>query len=367
MSTIEIWNRRAAYLLRVLEDPPSEDHSSPLARARATMGRWRTLLDVVPHRALSAAVHQGLNDGLVKRAVERLSRGCLVLAGTAGGGKTTGAAWLAHEGYGSVLWLDAVAVGQAHPDRIGEWRQAIQTAGLVVLDDLGAGSSVGDWSSRKVADVLSAILDRTKPSIVATNLDRERFASSHDGRIVSRANMTPNVWIDVMAKDRRTDACVPPDLVDADGEPANLPPREADAMALLTGRRVLTEVSQAFVLADVDHPGMTTIAKALGFSRWSDVDRAASDHERRMVEAQTLVVRTTERLRLLVAEKPANDPPDDPAASNRQRLALLDIVAYLAAEQGVDEGVILERIGRTRRTLGPADEPSLRAMVAETV
>jgi hypothetical protein len=354
---IERWNRRAGYLLTLLEEPTAKDQPSPLDRARATLVRWQRLVATVPHRALSAAAHQGLEAGPVKQAVERLRRGCVTLAGTAGGGKTVGGAWLAYWGDGSVLWLDAVAVGQAHPDQVAAWRREIPGHDLVVLDDLGAGSSSGDWSSRKVADVLTAVLERSHRSVVALNLDRQALAQAMDGReggrLTSRLGMLPNVWIDVRVKDRRPEATPPPDIDE-------LPPREAEAQTIVQSRACLRSAHQAYAIDRVDVPALTSIAKALGFARWSAVDQAIAGHEQRMEETRAKVDWLTTRLRIV---GPAVDESPEPGAAQRARVALLDLVANVAERRGCDERDVLADIGRTRKTLGPEDEPRLLALL----
>lgn len=360
-SQIDRWNRRAGFLLRKLEEPPAKDQPSPLDLARSTLARWRRLVDTVPHRALAAAAHQGLAKGPVQSAVEKLRRGCLTLAGTAGGGKTVGAAWLAYQGDGSVLWLDAVAVGQAHPDRIAEWRQEIPRHGLVVLDDVGAGSSSGDWSSRKVADVLTAVLERQRTSVVAMNLDRPAFTSTMDGptgRLTSRLDMPPNVWIAVKVKDRRPGSVEPPDI-------DVLPEREADAHTLIQSRERLREAHHAYVMADVNVPAVGAAAKALGFPKWSDLDRATAEHDRRLVAVQAEVDHAVAKLRLVVppTDREPNASEPEPGETQRRRVALLDLLANAAERHACEEADILAQLGRTRRTLGPEDEPALLALL----
>lgn len=357
MSAIDTWNACAAFLLRVM-DEPAGDQPSPLERARQTVARWRDLCATVPHRALAAAAHQGLDAGMVRTAIESHERGCLTLAGPTGTGKTVGAAWLAYRGSGSVLWIDAVAVGDADHERLAVWRRQIQSAGLVVLDDLGAGTSAGKWSRAKCATIVGAILDRLKPSILIQNMDREAFGEVMDGpqrgRLMSRAAMRPNVWIDIVGRDRRLTAPEPPEI-------EVLPPREAEAHALIQGRAKLREAAHAQVMADVDREGLKIVAKALGFVRWSDVYRAAQESERKIAEVAALVHETTSALRLVPARP---EPTPDSGAEQRRRVALLDLLANVAERQGCKEDQILTRIGRTRRTLGPEDEPALLALLA---
>jgi hypothetical protein len=361
-SQIEKWNQRAGFLLTLL-GASTKGQPSPIERARATLAHWRMLVEAVPHRALSAAAHQGLTKGgAVTAAVENLRRGCLTLAGTAGGGKTVGGAWLAYHGTGSVLWLDAVAVGSAHPDQIVKWRAEIPGHGLVVLDDVGAGSSSGDWSSRKVADVLTAILERLDKSVVAMNLDRAAFTVAMDGRdggrLGSRMRMAPNVWLDIRCKDRRLEAVVPPDI-------DVLPPREAEAHTVMQSSERLAVAQTATRMIEVDEPALAAAAKALGFARWADVDRALAEREQRLAELEAASDRCVAKLRLVVPAADREDEPSTPlpGEQQRKRVALLDLVANVAERRGIEEHEVLRELGRERRSLSVEDEPRLLAML----
>ncbi|MGL5911025.1 MAG: hypothetical protein ACRCZP_13540, partial [Phycicoccus sp.] len=138
------------------------------------------------------------------------------------------------------------------------------------------------------------------------------------------------------------------------------------AQAIVTGRERLLEAYHAHAVGELDVPAITTTCTAMGFSSWAQVDRSLAQADRRMAEVQGLLDRASARMRRVVPRSEREDGEDeelDPGAAQRRRVGLLDLLANAAACQGLEEREVLARLGRTRRELGPADEPALLALV----
>lgn len=281
-AAVETWNGRARYLLDGF-DQPRNGGPSLLAEAEARLTRWRHLVATVPGRALRAAAHQGLHDGAAQRAATEHRRGCLTLSGPAGCGKSVAAAWEAYTLEMPVLWLYAPKIASAPPKQVDEWcDEARRTVCLLVVDDLGAGTSSGDWSSKKVADVISCAGERDARSVLSVNGGKTDFAKAYDGgslegRLASRLKGRPNLWVEITrgGGDRREASEDPPAL-------EVLPPRERDAQRVVNEYRRVQEARQAFVIADVDEKAVGAAARRLGYSDWRVLDGAsvAADEQR---------------------------------------------------------------------------------------
>lgn len=362
---IDTWNARARWLKLALEAKGDE---SPERTARRRLAHWRDLLAQCPSHELRAAAHEGLIRGPASEAAVAQERGCLTLSSAVGDGKTTAMAWRAYHAGGPVLWLDAVRVAIARPAELARWLDQIRDAALVLVDDVGAAGTVGQWESPRVAAILTAVVARPGPSVISTNLDRQAFGRAYDteqgqGRLLDRLGMRPNRWVDLPpgAESRRTKATDPP------GEDV-LPRREARAAAFLRARGALDEAAQAFVMADVDCEAVATVARGLGLQALEDLDRAVAQHGAGQAAVDRAIADLRASWRLVVppadpdADDPTNEP--DPGAAARRRASLLDLLAYVAENQGATEADVLGQLGRTRRDLGPEDEPKLLAMVA---
>lgn len=375
---IDQWNRRARYLLLVL-DPQGPD--SPVAKARARLQRWHELVTQLgpAARELRAVAHPpGLARGPVGEAVSAHERGCLVLSSPVGDGKTCGAAWRAYHARGPVLWLDAARVGQCRQEQHhAQWLAQCRAVDLVVLDDLGAPGSFGAYETPRVVSVLTALAARPERSIVTTNQTREVFLRVYDGiarrpgpdrglqaegRLTDRLRARPNRWVDIPPgeESRRAQAELPPD---------GLPPREQRAREYVRAAGALETAAQAYVMADVDQDAVMLVARGLGMPDLQAIDTRVAEHEagRERIDALIQGIGSDHDAaeRWAEATKPAADAPAEPTPgeAQRRRVALLDLLANAAERQGVDERELLERLGRTRRTLGPADEPALLALV----
>lgn len=379
MKPIDQWNRRARYLLLVL-DPEGRD--SPVARARARLQRWRELLAQLgaAARELRAIAHPpGLARGPVGEAVAAHERGCLVLSSPVGDGKTSGAAWRAYHARGPVLWLDAARVGQCRQEQQhGQWLAQCRTADLVVLDDLGAPGSFGTYETPRVVAILTALAARPERSIVTTNQSRELFLRVFDGiakprpgepaqqlpegRLTDRLRARPNRWVDLPPgeESRRAQAEPPPD---------GLPPREQRAQEYVRAAGALDAAANAYVMADVDQAAVMLVARGLGMPDLAALDARVVEHEagRARIDALIQGIGTDRDAAERWAEvtKPAADAPAEPphGEAQRRRVALLDLLANAAERHACEEADILAQIGRTRRTLGPEDESALLALL----
>lgn len=358
---IETWNARARWLQLALEaqDPDPRD------AARQRLMQWRSLLATCPSRELRAAAHPpGLMRGPAGEAVEAHRSGCLVLSSPVGDGKTTAMCWKAYHARGDVLWLDAVRLATARTEALNRWLDQVRTAGLVLVDDVGAAGTVGQFESPKVAAILTAVAARPGESIVSTNLSPQAFGSAFDsraegGRLRDRLGMRPNRWVTLptAAKSRREDAEPPP------GEGV-LPPREARAQAFLRACGTLATSAAAYVLGDVDQAAIQAVAQRLGLATLDDLDRAVAEHVAGQERVRQAIADLETKMRRPVpADEPDRPPEDEPGAFERRRVALLDLLANAAERERIEESELLARIGRTRRTLGPADEPTLLAFL----
>lgn len=271
MNDVKIWNRRAAWCLT---------HCAEIeAAARKVMDRWRQLERACSsnRRALLAAAHQGLDEGPVAELVRDHRRGCLLLSSAVGDGKTTGAAWRCYTGTERVLWLDAPAVGRADAKAHRATLRAVGDAGLVVLDDVGAAGSTGEYEAPKVIELLTLLTGRPQPSIATGNLSRASFGVTFDGeehgRLVDRFTMQPNRFVELppTAASKRADAVEPPDT---------LPPREREAQNTITALDHTRRTAQAFTLAEVSTTAVRFVARALGVRTDADLDARIAEHDR---------------------------------------------------------------------------------------
>jgi hypothetical protein len=365
MTTITTWNARARWLQLALDaqDPDPRD------AARQRLAQWRSLLSTCPSREIRAAAHPpGLQRGPAGEAVSAHRGGCLVLSSPVGDGKTTAMCWSAYHARGDVLWLDAVRIATARTDKLNRWLDQTRTAGLVLVDDVGAAGTIGQFESPKVAAILTAVAARTAPSIVSTNLPPAAFGQAYDsraegGRLRDRLAMRPNRWVTLptAARSRREEAELPP------GEDV-LPPREAKAQGFLRAVDALAASAHAYVLADVDQMAIGTVAQRLGLATLEQLDQAVAEHAEGQARIQRAIADLAAKMRHPVLEdEPDHTPepkPEEPGAAARRRVALLDLLAYTADRLGQDEADVLARLGRTRRTLVLEDEPALVALGA---
>jgi hypothetical protein len=279
VNELETWNGRAAWCL--LYGAEIEK------RARARVDRWRALerAIVTGRRELLAAAHQGLAAGFVAEHVREHRSGCLVLAGGVGEGKTTGAAWRCYTGTEHVLWLDASAVGRADHRRHRATLDQVAAAGIVILDDVGAAGSVGQYETPRVVEVLTRLSSTTKPSVVTMNLDKDVFGQAFDGeahgRLVDRLTMRPNRFLEVPLSpvSRRAEATPPPD------EP---PPPEARAQVFLDALDRCRLTAQAYVLRDTFPDAVRFVARKLGATSDADLDARIAERDRLMAAALDL-------------------------------------------------------------------------------
>lgn len=360
--TLETWNARARWLQLALE----AQQPDPRVAARQRLVQWQTLLATCPSREIRAAAHPpGLLRGPAGEAVSQHRGGCLVLSSPVGDGKTTAMCWKAYHARGNVLWLDAVRLATARTEALNRWLDQVRTAGLVLVDDVGAAGTVGQWESPKVAAILTAVAARPGESIVSTNLAPQAFGSAFDsraegGRLRDRLAMRPNRWVTLptAAKSRREDAEPPP------GEGV-LPPREAKAQAFIRAAATLATSAQAYVLDDVDQQAIHAVAQRLGLATLEDLDRAVAEHAAGQARVRQAIADLEAKMRRPVPadEIDETEPEDLPGAAERKRVALLDLLANAAERHGSEESDVLARLGRSRRELGPADEPALLAML----
>lgn len=353
---IEAWNRRALWCVSNID----VGHDSLVARAEHCLEQWRALRHTLRgvSRELRAAAHQGLHAGPARDAVESHREGCLTLCSMVGGGKTTAAAWMAYRAAGPVLWLDAARVAISRTGTIERWMDEIRVASFVMVDDVGAAGTIGQYESPKVAVILTAVAARAKPSIISTNLGREAFGRAYDaaqgGRLIDRLTMAPNRWLDMPdePESRRAHAVPPPDE-------EVLPKRERRAADFLRAVQAARRAGQATVMADVDQQAIRLVADRLGKATLAEVDQAVADYE----EGQRRLTSYMEEWELRSRSPVLADV--DTGAEQRRRVALMDLVTNVADRHGKTEAEILEGLGRTRRTLSDADEPRLLAMLAE--
>jgi len=344
MSEIEQWNRRALWLLAALD---AQDRDLVEA-ARERLTRWRQLQERCPDRELRAAAHPpGLQRGPAGLAVEQHRQGCLVLSSGVGTGKTTAMCWAAYHARGDVLWLDAVRVATARTDVLNRYLDRIRRAALVLVDDVGAAGTVGQYESPRVAAVLTAVAARWEPSIVSTNLAPEQFGHAFDavhqgGRLRDRLAMAPNRWVDLAGPSRRAAAEEPPQ---------GLPPREAGALAFIRAVEAVRQSSQAFVRADVDQEAIAIVHRRLGIADLGALDWAVEEHERGRARIRAEIAALAASMRIAVPPE-----PDEPGPA---RSSVLDAVDYVAGELGLEPSEVLERVGRTRTTLRAEDERSV--------
>ena len=281
MSTpIATWNARAAWCVTHAEDLEK--------RARARVDRWRMLERAIRsgRRELLAAAHQGLQDGPVADLVRAHREGCLVLASGVGDGKTTGAAWRCYDGDEDVLWLEAPAVGFADTKALRDTLRRIDDHGLVVLDDVGAPGSTGQFEAPKVIEVLRRLAGRTRPSIVTTNLDRDALGTVYDGeehgRVIDRLTMAPNRFevLPVTAESRRATATPPPDVP---------PPPVARAKSFLDDLTRCRITTQARVAIDVHEEAVRRVAAKLKIRSDAELDARVVEHDNARRRALALV------------------------------------------------------------------------------
>lgn len=342
MSEIERWNRRALWLLAALE---AQDRDL-VAAARDRLARWRVLQDRCPARELLAAAHPpGLQRGPAGEAVSQHRRGCLVLSSGVGTGKTTAMCWAAYHARGSVLWLDAIRVATARTDALNGYLDEIRRAPLVLVDDVGAAGTVGQFESPRIAAVLTAVA--TRYAVVSTNLDPGAFGLAYDamaegGRLRDRLTMEPNRWVDLTGVPSRRRGAEPP--------PEGLAPREQGARAFLAAVEAVRRSSQAFVQADVDPGAIATVAARLGLEDLGALDRAVDDYGAGRARIQAEIDALADSLRL-----PIPPEPERSAGLGSVR----DAADYVAEQLGCGIDEVLERLGRTRATLVAEDERSI--------
>jgi hypothetical protein len=284
MNEVELWNRRAAWCLT---------HCAEIeALARKRIERWRLLVKACASnlRALLAAAHQGLDDGPIADLVRRHRGGCLMLAGGVGEGKTTGIAYRCYTGPEIVLWLDAPAVGRADAKAHRATLRAIDDAGLVVLDDVGAAGSTGEYEAPKVIEVLTKLTGSPRPSFASSNLPRFRprlsdgkldmrvatFGDVYDGedhgRLVDRFTMAPNRFVEIplSATSKRENAVEPPET---------LPPLEFEAEALISALTRTRNTAQAFTASELRPNAVRFVAGKLGVRSDEALDAKIREHD----------------------------------------------------------------------------------------
>jgi hypothetical protein len=268
---VKTWNRRAAWCLT---------HCDAIeAAARKIIDRWRQLERACAsnRRALLAAAHQGLDEGPVAELVRDHRRGCLMFSSAVGDGKTTGAAWRCYTGTERVLWLDAPAVGRADAKAHRANLRAVGDAGLVVLDDVGAPGSTGEWETPKVVEVMTMLVGRPQPSIATGNLSRDVFGATYDGeahgRLVDRFSMAPNRFVALppTEESKRATAIEPPDT---------LPAREREAQNTITALDHTRRTVQAYTMGEVSTTAVRFAARALGVRTDTDLDARIAEHDR---------------------------------------------------------------------------------------
>lgn len=294
MTSVETWNARARWCCTYIREAKDKD---PEGRALRRMARWRELerATKASRRELLAAAHQGLTPGRVADLLAEHSRGCLVLGGGVGEGKTTGAAWRCYTGTETVVWLAAPEVGQADTRGHRDTLRRIGDAGLVVLDDVGAAGSFGRYETARVVEVITKLAGTAKPSIVTTNLGRESFGMTYDGelhgRLVDRLTMPPNRFevIPLATVSRRASAAEPLD---------ELPPAESKAKAFLDALALCRVTEQALTPKEVHAEAVRKIAGRLGVRSDEELDARVRDHDRARWEASAAVGRLIDEHRM---------------------------------------------------------------------
>ena len=283
MSEVQTWNRRAAWCLTHCEEIEKA--------ARKVLDRWAHLEGACSsnRRALLAAAHQGLDDGPVAELVRGHRGGCLMLASAVGDGKTTGAAWRCYSGTERVLWLDAPAVGRADAKAHRATLRAVADAGLVVLDDVGAAGSTGEYEAPKVIEVLTMLTGRPQPSIATTNLARYQpakkpgepdvltfglvYDGEQHGRLIDRFTMAPNRFVELppSVASKRATAAEPPE---------GYPPPELAADILITALARTRLTAQAFTEAEQRPNAVRFVAGKLGVRNEAELDERIEAHDR---------------------------------------------------------------------------------------
>jgi len=210
------------------------------------------------------------------------------MAGGVGEGKTTAQAWRCYESTASVVWLYAPEVALLSPPEMAATLAAVRTAGIAVLDDVGAPGSSGKWETPKVAMVISAMTARSGISMISTNLSREAFAAEYDGggdgRLVDRLEQRPNRFVELPVSEvsRRATAVPPPD---------GLPPREDAAKRFLTLLQRVRQTELAQVMADVDSPAVLEVARVLGVRGEAAIDAKERAHDDARRQAAASIAR----------------------------------------------------------------------------
>jgi hypothetical protein len=140
--------------------------------------------------ALAKSAMEGDPEAPGMKLAEQLARGegkILMLAGMAGRGKSTAAAYALT--FKSGLWVFAphlsLLFGQ-HKDAVDD--SAMNHAGLLVIDDLGSEHSPGGHVAGRVNAVLVIREAHGLPTALTTNLPAEKFKTIYGDRIVSRLN-----------------------------------------------------------------------------------------------------------------------------------------------------------------------------------
>lgn len=283
MSEVKTWNRRAMWCLT---------HCDEIEKAaRQRLDRWAHLERACSsnRRALLAAAHQGLDDGPVAELVQAHRGGCLMLASAVGDGKTTGAAWRCYTGTERVLWLDAPAVGRADAKAHRATLRAVSDAGLVVLDDVGAAGSTGEYEAPKVIEVLTMLTGRPQPSIATTNLARYQpkkrpgepdvltfglvYDGEEHGRLVDRFTMAPNRFVELPASAASKRAT-------AEEPPQGMPPAEHAAHELIKALARVRMTAQAYAVDDLRPNAVRFVAGKLGVRNEGELDERVTAHDR---------------------------------------------------------------------------------------
>lgn len=124
----------------------------------------------------------------------------LIMAGGYGTMKTTMAVavlrqWL-DGGHGGLLvpmvsLIDnLMTMRTLNRDEMARYEERIRKTALLVLDDLGGENSDQSWVLAKVDAIVTERYNRMLPTIVTTNLTKDKLADTYSGRIMDRLRST---------------------------------------------------------------------------------------------------------------------------------------------------------------------------------
>jgi DNA replication protein DnaC len=144
-------------------------------------------------------------DTLATQYVKALLDGkgiLLLLAGNAGCGKSTAAAWALSQRPG--IWVSAPDLARPARGEDDATDRDLATALFLVIDDLGIEYSTDKkYAESRINLVLSKREADLLPTLLTTNLSAEEFKTRYGDRTVSRLNGDPLGWQTVTGPDMR--------------------------------------------------------------------------------------------------------------------------------------------------------------------